>query len=49
MNMHIRKAEFQDIDKITKLGMDLIFLHTEFEKDYYLLEENADIDRKSVV
>ena len=43
MNMHIRKAEFQDIDKITRLGMDLIFLHTEFEKDYYLLEENADM------
>lgn len=38
--MHIRIGEYKDIPQIVKLGKQLLELHGEFDKDYYLLEED---------
>ena len=41
--MHIRPAEPRDIPQIVKLGRQLWELHITFDHNYYLLEENFDI------
>ncbi len=38
--MLIRKAESKDSEQIVFLGKHLLELHTEWEKDYYALEDN---------
>lgn len=40
--MHIRPAEIDDLGQIVKLGKELLTLHTEFDFDYYQLEDNFD-------
>lgn len=40
--MHIRHANVEDIQPIVKLGKKLLDLHTQFDFDYYQLEENFD-------
>lgn len=38
--MHIRLAFTKDIESITELGQQLLFLHQTFDPDYYILEED---------
>ena len=40
--MHVRLAQLSDVAQITRLGRQLIELHTDFDKDYYALENNFD-------
>ncbi len=40
--MHIRAAELTDIPSVMRLGRHLLDLHTEFDFDYYQLENNFD-------
>lgn len=40
--MHIRAATLDDVPQLVKLGRQLLTLHTEYDSDYYQLEENFD-------
>lgn len=40
--MRIRPANLDDVTQLVKLGKDLLNLHTEFDINYYQLEENFD-------
>lgn len=40
--MHIRAASLTDLSQLVRLGRDLLSLHTDFDANYYQLEENFD-------
>lgn len=40
--MHIRLAQLPDAPEIIRLGKELLNLHTEYDFDYYHLEDNFD-------
>lgn len=40
--MHIREANPEDVSQLVKLGKNLLTLHTDYNFDYYRLEEKFD-------
>lgn len=40
--MHIRNANIDDLSQLVTLGRDLLTFHTEYDLDYYQLEDNFD-------
>lgn len=40
--MHIRGANLEDVSQLVKLGKNLLTLHTDYNFDYYRLEERFD-------
>lgn len=40
--MHVRLVQLPDIPAITALGKQLLTMHTEFDPNYYALEQNFD-------